>query len=314
MGVLDGRVAIITGGGRGIGREHALLFAREGARVVVNDLGASTDGSGSDNTAAETVVEEIRALGGEAIANADDVADWVGAERLINSAVEAFGELHVLVNNAGILRDKTIPNMSEAEWDAVIHVHLKGHFAPTRFAAAYWKARSAKGSPLKAAIVNTTSAAGLLGNFGQGNYAAAKAGIAALTQVSAMELSRFGVRANAIAPVARTRLTVQTPGLGEAVGAPEDDQAFDVWHPGNVSPLVAYLSSENCPVTGGVFHVGGGEVALFQGWTRQQVLRRSERWTVEALSAELPAALDGRPPLVSIGSSVAELVAGFGNG
>ena len=308
---LKGKVALITGAGMGQGREAALLFAREGARVVINDLGGAVDGSGSDKTAAEEVVEEIRGFGGEAIANGDNVADWAGAERLIQSAVDAFGELHVLVNNAGILRDKTIANMSEAEWDAVINVHLKGHFAPTHFAAAYWKARAAEGNPLKAAIVNTASAAGLLGNFGQGNYSAAKAGIAALTQVTAMELGRSGVRANCIAPVARTRLTLQTPGLADTVGAPEDESKFDVWHPGNVSPLVAYLSTEDCPVTGGVFHVGGGEVALFQGWTQQQVLRRKERWTVEALSTELKTVLDGRPPLVSTGTDIATLLGDF---
>src|SRR5436853_2090560 len=194
MGALDGRVAIITGAGRGIGREHALLFAQEGAKVVVNDLGGAMDGSGDDRTAAEQVVDEIKAMGGEAVANADNVADWEGGQRLVNTAVESFGDLHILVNNAGILRDRVLVNMTEDEWDAVIHVHLKGHFVPTRWAANYWREQTKAGKTVNAAIVNTSSTSGLLGNPGQTNYGAAKAGIAAFSIICAQELARYGVR------------------------------------------------------------------------------------------------------------------------
>src|SRR3712207_4681351 len=228
MGALDGRVAIITGAGRGIGREHALLFAAEGAKVVVNDLGGAMDGTGDDRTPAEQVVDEIKAIGGEAIANADNVADWEGGQRLINSAIETFGDLHVLVNNAGILRDRVLVNMTEEEWDAVIHVHLKGHFVPTRWAATYWRERFKAGNEVKASVINTSSTSGLLGNPGQTNYGAAKAGIASFTIICAQELIRYGVRSNCIAPAARTRLTEATPGLGDIVKAPADAGKFDV--------------------------------------------------------------------------------------
>src|SRR5947199_9646234 len=219
MGALDGRVAIITGAGRGIGREHALLFAQEGAKIVVNDLGGAMDGSGDDRTAAQQVVDEIKAMGGEAVANADNVADLEGAKRMVDTAIEAFADLHILVNNAGILRDRVLVNMTEDEWDAVIHVHLKGHFVPTRWAAAYWRERTKAGQPVKAAVINTSSTSGLLGNPGQTNYGAATAGIAAFSVVAAMELERYGVRVNAIAPAARTRMTEATPGLRDIVKA-----------------------------------------------------------------------------------------------
>jgi len=199
MGALDGRVAIITGAGRGLGREHALLFAAEGAKVVVNDLGGDIHGEGADRAPAQQVVDEIVAMGGEAVAHAESCSDWEGARRLVELAVETFGDLHVLVNNAGILRDKMLVNMTDAEWDAVINVHMRGHFCPTRHAAAYWREQVKAGKEVKAAIVNTSSGAGLLGNVGQTNYGAAKAGIAAMTMIEAMELSRYGVRANAIA-------------------------------------------------------------------------------------------------------------------
>src|SRR5437763_16388393 len=192
MGALEGRVCIITGAGRGIGREHALLFAAEGAKVVVNDLGGAMDGSGDDRTAAEQVVDEVKALGGEAIANADNVADWEGAQRLVNAAVEAFGDLHVLVNNAGILRDRVLVNMTEEEWDSVIHVHLKGHFVPTRWAAAYWREQTKAGKQVKASVISTASTSGLLENPGQTTYGAAKAGIASVTVICAMEPARYG--------------------------------------------------------------------------------------------------------------------------
>src|SRR2546421_12890767 len=207
MGALDGRVAILPGPGRGIGREHALLFAQEGAKVVVNDLGGAMDGTGDDRTPAEQVVDEIKAMGGEAIANADNVADWEGGQRLINAAIEAFGDLHVLVSSAGIRRDRVLVNMTEEEWDAVIHVHLKGHFVPTRWAAAYWREQSKAGTPVKAAVVNTSSTSGLIGNAGQANYGAAKAGIGAFTVIVAQELSRYGVRVNRVPPAAPTRPT-----------------------------------------------------------------------------------------------------------
>jgi NAD(P)-dependent dehydrogenase (short-subunit alcohol dehydrogenase family) len=288
MGALDGRVAIITGAGRGIGREHALLFAAEGAKVVVNDLGGAVDGSGDDRTPAQQVVDEIRAMGAEAIANDDDVADWEGGRRLVATTVETFGDLHVLVNNAGILRDKMLVNMSVEEWDSVIHVHLKGHYVPTRHAAGYWREQVKSGAEVHAAIVNTSSTSGLLGNPGQTNYGAAKAGIAAFTVIAAQELKRYGVRVNAIAPAARTRMTEQTPGLGDIVKAPTDPAKFDVWDPANISPLVAYLSTESCPLTGKVLFVQGGEVRLFQPWTLTDTLKKNDRWTVAELAEKLP--------------------------
>jgi NAD(P)-dependent dehydrogenase (short-subunit alcohol dehydrogenase family) len=279
MGWLDGRVAIITGAGRGIGREHALLLASEGAKVVVNDL---------DRSPADSVVAEIGDMGGEAVADSEDASDFEGARRLVSGAVEAFGDLHVLVNNAGILRDRMLVNMSEDEWDAVVHVHLKGHFAPTRHAAAYWRERSKEGKEVRAAVVNTSSTSGLLGNPGQANYGAAKAGIAAFTVIAAAELSRYRVRVNAIAPAARTRMTEQTPGLSDIVKRPEDPSRFDVWDPANVSPLVAYLASEACPFTGKVLFVQGGQVRLFQPWTMTDSLEKFGRWTVSELAEQLP--------------------------
>ena len=266
MGSLDGRVAIITGAGRGLGREHALLFASEGAKVVVNDLGGSVDGVGADRAPAQVVVDEIDAMGGEAVANIDSVSDWDGAQRLVNTAIETFGDLHVLVNNAGILRDQVLVNMTERSGTRSSNVHLQGHFCPTRLAAAYWREQRKAGKEVKAAIVNTSSGAGLLGNVGQTNYGAAKAGIAAMTMIEAMELANYGVRANCIAPVARTRLTLETPGMEAMVDAPDDPSKFDVWNPANVSPLVAYLATADCPFNGGVFHVGGNEVGLFVNW------------------------------------------------
>jgi len=291
MGALDGRVAIITGAGRGIGREHALLFAAEGAKVVVNDLGGGLDGSSGEATPAEEVVAEIKAMGGEAVANHDNVADWQGGERLIHCAIEAFGDLHVLVNNAGILRDRVLVNQSEEDWDSVINVHLKGHFIPSRHAATYWREQAKAGKSVKASIINTSSTSGLLGNVGQSNYGAAKAGIAAFTVIIAEELGRYGVRVNAIAPAARTRMTESTPGLSDYVVKPSDAAVFDVWDPANISPLVATLAMEDCAATGQVYFVQGGTVRKFQNWTMTETLEKNDRWLVSELAAQLPTLL-----------------------
>ena len=295
MGMLDGRVAIITGAGRGIGREHALLYAAEGAKIVVNDLGGAQDGTGGDVTPAQQVVEEIKAMGGEAVVNGDNVASWEGAQRMVNQAVETFGDLHVLVNNAGILRDRVLVNMTEEEWDAVIEVHLKGHFAPTRWAAAYWREKSkAQGGPVNANVIHTSSTSGLFSNGGQTNYGAAKSGIATFSQIVAKELSRYGVKSNAITPAARTRLTMSTPGLGERIAAPEDAAKFDDWDPANISPLVAYLGTADCPFSGATFYVQGGLVKLFKSWEFGEGVEQNDRWTVSDLAkamaplAELP--------------------------
>ena len=285
MTSLDGRVAIITGAGRGLGREHALLFASEGAKVVINDLGGANDGEGADATPAEEVAAEIRAQGGEAIANGDNVADWEGAQRLVNSAIEAFGDLDILVNNAGILRDRVIVNMTEAEWDAVIAVHLKGHFAPTRWAASYWREEHKAGRGKKRNLVHTSSTSGLFSNPGQANYGAAKSGIATFSQIAAKELSRYDVVSNCIAPGARTRLTLATPGLEDIMTA--RDGAFDVWDPANVSPLVAYLSSTACAFSGETFMVQGGVVKRVRSWELAETFEQNERWTVAGLTDAL---------------------------
>lgn len=286
---------MVTGAGRGLGREHALLLASLGARVVVNDNGAAPDGSGDDAAPARQVADEITARGGEAVAHTGSVSDWNTADALIGLAVETYGGLDILVNNAGILRDRTLANMTEAEWDAVIDVHLKGHFCPLRHAAAYWRGEAKAGRPRKAAVINTSSGSGLRGNPGQANYASAKAGIAMLTVVAARELERYGVRANAIAPVARTRLTSATPGLGDRLEA-ADGGGFDPWHPENVSPLVAYLASPDCHLSGRVFSVMGGHIGLQQSWTESDAFDVSERkWTVDEIAQamkDLPAGPD----------------------
>jgi NAD(P)-dependent dehydrogenase (short-subunit alcohol dehydrogenase family) len=281
---LAGRVAIITGAGRGIGREHALLFAREGARVVVNDLGGSPDGTGADRAPAQQVVDEITAAGGEAVANYDDVADWEGSQRLINQAVETFGDLHVLVNNAGILRDRMLPNMSEEEWDAIMRVHLRGHFCPTRWAAAYWREQSRAGLEIPRAIVNTSSTSGLFGNRGQTNYGAAKTGIATFSIIADAELARYGVRVNAIAPAAATRLTATVPRERSQEPPPED--TWTPMHPANISPFVAYLSTESCPIHGRVFYVHGGDIFLFKPFSIVDHISKEGFWTVEELQHE----------------------------
>ena len=277
-GVVDGRVVIVTGAGRGIGRAHALAFAAEGAKVVVNDIGAGIDGSATGESPAEQVVAEIVAAGGEAVVNGDDVADWAGAENLIRTAIDTYGRLEVLVNNAGFLRDRMLVGMSEQEWDAVVRVHLKGHFATLRHAAAYWRAEAKAGNPVDARIVNTSSGAGLQGSIGQGNYAAAKAGIAELTIQAAAELKNYGVTVNAIAPAARTRMTVGAGGaMAEAMAAPEE--GFDAMAPENISPLVVWLGSvDSKDVSGRVFEVEGGKITVAEGWRHGPAQDKGARW------------------------------------
>jgi NAD(P)-dependent dehydrogenase (short-subunit alcohol dehydrogenase family) len=287
MGALDGRVAIITGAGRGIGREHAILFAAEGAKVVVNDLGGAADGTGGDVSPAQQVVDEIHGMGGAAVANGDSVSSWEGAQRLINAAIEAFGDLDILVNNAGILRDRVVVNMTEEEWDAVIDVHLKGHFAPTRWAAAYWREQHKAGVTKPRNLVHTSSTSGLLANPGQANYGAAKSGIATMSQICAKELVRYGVKSNCIAPAARTRLTLATPGLGDMIQAPVESGAFDVWDPANISPLVAYLATADCAFNGATFFVQGGTVRIVKSWEFGDGVEQNERWSVGALAEAL---------------------------
>src|SRR5215213_849753 len=287
MGALEGRVAIITGAGRGLGREHALLFAAEGAKVVVNDVGGANDGSGADATPAEQFVAEIKDAGGEAIANADDISNWEGAQCLVNSAIEAFGDLDILINNAGILRDRVLVNMTEAEWDDVVRVHLKGHFAPSRWAAAYWREEAKAGREKPRNMVHTSSTSGLMSNPGQSNYGAAKSGIATFSQILAKELVRYGVKSNCIAPAARTRLTLATPGLDEIM-APKEG-SFDEWDPKNVSPLVCYLASADCAFNGETFFVQGGTVKRVQSWTMAETVEQKETWSVAALGEALTA-------------------------
>jgi NAD(P)-dependent dehydrogenase (short-subunit alcohol dehydrogenase family) len=260
----EGRVCVVTGAGRGIGREHALLLAHHGAKVVVNDVGGSVDGTGGDASPAQQVVDEITAAGGEAVANHDSVADWEGAQRMINQAIEHFGDLHVVLNNAGILRDRVLVNMTEEEWDAVIAVHLKGTFAPSRWAAAYWRERAKAGEQLDCRIINTSSVSGIYGNPGQTNYGAAKAGIAAFTQIAARELVRYGVTVNAIAPGALTRMTE-----GLANMAQRTDEERERLHPRWIAPLAVWLASpQSKGVTGRVIEASGSVLAIAEGWHR----------------------------------------------
>ena len=262
-GLCDGRVAIVTGAGRGIGREHALMLASEGAKVVVNDLGGEVDGTGGDASPAQQVVEEIKGMGGEAVANGDDVSSWEGSQRMVNMAVETFGGLDAVVNNAGILRDRMLSNMTEAEWDAVIQVHLKGTFAPARWAAAYWRERAKAGETNDARIINTSSVSGIYGNAGQTNYGAAKAGIAAFTVIAAQELHRYGVTVNAIAPGALTRMT-ENLGMGEM-----DDEGKESMNPRWIAPICTWLvSEESAPVTGRVFEASGRVLGVAEMWRR----------------------------------------------
>ena len=260
-GICEGRVAIVTGAGRGIGREHALMLAEQGAKVVVNDLGGDRDGTGGDSGPAHDVVEEIKGMGGEAVANGDDISDFEGAGTMVQQAIDTFGDLHVVVNNAGILRDRMLVNMTEAEWDAVIKVHLKGTFAPSRHAAAHWREQAKAGNAVSGRIINTTSPSGIYGNVGQTNYGAAKAGIASFTVIAAMELERYGVTVNAVAPVALTRLT-EDLGMGQL-----DDEAKEKMSPRWIAPIITWLaSSESQAVTGRVFDVSGDHLGIAEGW------------------------------------------------
>ena len=271
------RVAIVTGGGRGLGREHALLLAAEGASVVVNDLGGEPQGGGHDHGPAADVVAEIVAAGGTAVANTDDVSDWTGAERLVEQALDEFGRLDVLINNAGIVRDRMLVNLSEDEWDVVMRVNAKGHVAPLRHAAAYWRERAKGGDPAPAAVVNTTSPSALFANVGQTNYGAAKSAVAGLTMIAAKELARYGVRVNTVAPAARTRLT------GPGSGPPDDPDDFDRMHPGNVAPWVSYLVSDRCTMTGRCFVVYAGSVVLVEPWRATASLTKDGRWSLDEL-------------------------------
>ena len=281
-GICEGRVVIVTGAGRGLGRAHALEFAREGARVVVNDLGVTNHGEGGGQGPANEVVAAIRDMGGEAIANGADVADWTQAESLVREAVETFGGLDVVVNNAGFVRDRMFVSCEEDEWDAVIRVHLKGHFCVARHAAAYWRAQVKEGKKVDARIVNTSSGAGVLGSVGQSSYSAAKAGIATLTLVQAAELARYGVTANAICPIARTRMTEGA--FGDAMKAPE--RGFDVNDPANVSPFVVWLgSAESRGVSGRIWEVVGGTLALFDGYRREQTIDNQKRWDAREIGS-----------------------------
>lgn len=287
MGALQGRAVVITGAGRGLGREHALLAAAEGASVVVADTGAAADGTGSDPSVIEAVAAEITTAGGQAVASTADVATTEGARELLTLARDTYGRVDGLVNNAGILRDRMFVNMSEDDWDAVIRGQLRSTFAPCRVFADHWRTESKAGNQPVASIVNVSSTSGLIGAVGQTNYGAGKAGIAALTVILAEEIGRYGVRVNAIVPVARTRMTQDLPGIGEMVAAPADPAAFDVYHPGNVSPLVAWLLTADAPVTGEVYYAKGGEIRRFAPWSYDWTVDKGARWSVEDIAKEM---------------------------
>ncbi len=283
MGLLDGKVAIVTGAGRGIGREEALLLASEGAKVVVNDVGASASGEGADVTPAQEVVDLIKEGGGDAAVNGDDVSSWAGAKSLVDQAVDSFGRLDILVNNAGILRDKMSFNMDESDWDDCVRVHLKGHFAPSHFAAVHWRTKAKAGDEVTGRIINTSSEAGLFGNAGQANYSAAKAGIASMTWVLARELGRYGITVNAIAPRARTRMTENLFG---GVMDKNDEGGFDEWDPKNIAQLVGFLATpEAADVNGQIFVVFGGNIWAMGGFHPVGEVHRDHAWTPGELVA-----------------------------
>lgn len=281
--MLSGRVAIVTGAGRGLGREYALLLASRGARVVVNDLGSDFDGSTAAGSPAHDVVAEIRDAGGIAVADTNDVANWQQAEAMVEHAIEEFGELDIVINNAGILRDTAIVNMSEDDLDAVLRVHVKGHVAPTRFAASYWRRQHKAGERRRRNLVHTGSTSGIYANPGQSNYGPAKSGIVTFTQIAAKELERYGAISNCVLPGARTRLTLSSPGLPEIMQAPAE--GFDQWHPANVAPVVAYLSGAECPITGATFYAQGGTVRRLEPWSLAgDSVEQPQRWDVDVLA------------------------------
>ena len=300
MGICDDRVVIVTGAGRGLGRAHALAFAAEGAKVVVNDLGASLGGDGTDLSPAQEVVNEITAAGGEAIVNGDDVSDWDAAGSMVEEAIETFGGLDTVVCNAGIVRDRMLANMTIDEWDAVIRVHLRGMFCPVRHAIGHWRDMSKAGTPVDARIVTTSSGAGIYGSVSQGNYAAAKAGIATFTLTAAAELGRYGVMANSIAPAARSRMTEDA--FAEMMKKPES--GFDAMDPANVSPLVVWLGSGECNVTGRMFETEGGKLSVADGWQRGNVFDKGERWAPDEIGAIVTDLIEGAPePMPVYGAS-----------
>ncbi|MEA2460473.1 MAG: hypothetical protein QOH90_650 [Actinomycetota bacterium] len=293
MGLLDGKVAIVTGAGRGIGREHALALAKEGAKIVVNDLGGSTAGEGQDATPAQSVADEIKALGGQATANYDNVADFQGSGNMVKQAVGDFGRLDILINNAGILRDRMLVSMTEEEWDAVIAVHLKGHFAPTQHAASYWREQSKAGNQINGRVINTSSPSGVFGNVGQSNYGAAKAGIAAFTIILAQELGRYGVTVNCLAPNARTRMTEN---IFAGMAAP--DEGYDPLDPANISPVVVALCSDAAQnITGQCFFIYGGSVNVLKPWDSGTLIKKDDYWAADELLGKLTEAFpDGVAP------------------
>ena len=297
-GICAGRIAVVTGAGRGIGRGEAMELARQGAKVIVNDLGAATDGSSADAGPASTVVDEIRAFGGTAEANTADVSTWDGAQSLIEQAIETYGGLDVVVNNAGILRDRMIVNMSEDEWDDCIRVHLKSTFLTTRFAGAYWRERSKAGEENDARLINTSSASGIYGNTGQANYGAAKAGIASFSIIASKELGRYGVTVNAVAPAARTRMTTER--TRERMGTYGEDE-FDPHHPDNLGPLIAWLASpESASITARVFNAHGGHIGVSEGWRAGPAVDIDARWNARELGEVIPQLVADAVPVSDI--------------
>ena len=292
-GLLDGKVAVITGSGRGIGREEALLMAKHGAKIVVNDLGGGFDGTGASTGPAQDVVNEIKKMGGEAVANGDSVSDFKSAKKIIQCALDSFGKLNIVINNAGILRDRMIFNMAEEDWDSVLAVHLKGTFNMSRHACEYWREEHKKGNILNGRVINTSSDSGLLGNVGQSNYGAAKAAVALMAITMDREMGKYGVTCNAIAPVARTRLTVEaTPSTAALMGQAAPEGEFDVFSPRNVAPLVAWLASDDAKdVHGEVFRVGGGTVWLMKGWHSAGKVQQHATWEPASLGEKLKAEL-----------------------